>query len=110
MQKAPTKNASAKLRFVQSNLKDIIALEHELADNVLSQEALLKNKNMLLVKLCQGGYVQAKDIFACQSIFTEQKTYFQALVFIKRFSIQQTEGAKEGSMESIVIKLNPNFG
>lgn len=78
---------------------------------MLSQEALLNNKNMLLVKLCHGGYVQAKDIFACQSIFAEQKTFFQALIFIKRFTVQQSEGAKEGNpMESIVIKLNPNFG
>ena len=89
-------------------MSDIIALEKELAENVLSEEAIKSNKHMLLLKLCKGGWMQAKDIFACQQIFTEEKAFFQALIFIKRFTVQAAEQSKDErpSMDNIVIKMN----
>lgn len=87
MQKATSKNCSAKLRFVLSNIHDIVRLEKELAEDVLSEEAIKSNKHMLLLKLCKGGWMQAKDIFAVQTIFKEERSFFQALIFIKRFTV-----------------------
>ena len=51
-------------------------LEKELDEDVLSEESIKSNKHMLLLKLCKGGWMQAKDIFALQTIFKEEKSFF----------------------------------
>ena len=112
MQKTATKNQSAKLRFVLENLSRIIELEKDLAENVMNEDAIKSNKRDLLIKLTKGGWMQARDIFVCQEIFKEEKTFLQALIFLKRYTVQTVENttAKQATMNTIVIKMDPSPG
>ena len=78
---------SSKLRFLLAKLPQIIELEKELR-HVLSAEEIKKN-HLLLVKLFEGGWILARDIYAIQNVFKEEKTFFQALCFIKRIEVSQ---------------------
>ena len=86
---------SSKLRFLLSKLPQIIELEKELR-HVLSEVEIKKN-HLLLVKLFEGGWILARDIFAIQKVFKEEKTFFQALCFIKRIEVSQFDQPVSGS-------------
>jgi hypothetical protein len=84
-----------------------------------------KNPN-LLIKLCEGGWIQAKEVFEIQKIFSDEKTFFQALCFIRRINVSQIEVVKHknedtsvptatianliSKTDEILIKLNENIG
>ena len=76
---------SPKLRFLIQKLPQIVQLEQTLK-NLLSEESVKKNP-ALLIKLCEGGWIQAKEVFEMQKIFTDEKTFFQALCFIRRINV-----------------------
>ena len=77
----------------------------------------------MLIKLCEGGWILAREIFNLQKVFTEEKAFFQALCFIKRIEVSQFEvknkinqvesGGKESvgsKTDDVLIKLNENMG
>jgi hypothetical protein len=43
--------------------------------NLLSEESVKKNTELLL-KLCEGGWIKAKEVFDMQKIFGDEKTFF----------------------------------
>lgn len=115
---------SPKLRFLIQKLPQIVQLEQTLK-SLLSEQSVKNNPN-LLIKLCEGGWIQAKEIFEMQKIFTDEKTFFQALCFIRRINVSQIEVVKQknedtsisaptianliSKTDEILIKLNENIG
>ena len=115
---------SPKLRFLIQKLPQIVQLEENLK-NLLSEESVKKNP-VLLVKLCEGGWIQAQEVFEMQKIFNDEKTFFQALCFIRRINVSQIEILKNknednsvptatisnliSKTDEILIKLNENIG
>ena len=76
---------SPKLRFLIQKLPQIVELE-QILKNLLSEESVKRNPT-LLIKLCEGGWIQAKEVFEMQEIFSDEKTFFQALCFIRRINV-----------------------
>ena len=71
--------------------------------NILSESEVKKN-HLLLIKLFPGGWILARDIFTIQSVFTEERTFFKALCFIKRIEVSQFEqpqAATGGGLEKV---------
>ena len=101
---------SAKLQFLLLNFEQIVELEKTMKF-VLSQAEIKKNPYLVL-KLYEGGWIPFKDVFKLQKIFDEEKTFFQALNFIKRVEICQSQqtNVQKNSSDSLVLKLNESFG
>lgn len=111
-----TKAASQyKFKFLTENYTSIINLEKDLRFALSEDE--IKKDPFLVLKVCEGGWLPFKDVFKLQKIFKEEKSFFQALSFVKRIEIcQNIKGSElnqkndQNSTESLMIKLNENFG
>lgn len=109
------------MKFLLAKLPQIVELEEELK-HILSESEIKKN-HMLLVKLFEGGWILAREIYSIQNVFKDEKTFFQALCFIKRIEVSQydcppqdrsTSGDNGASgnpkAHDVLIKLNENMG
>ena len=76
---------SQRLQFFLQNFKSIVELEKNLRF-VLSESEIKKN-SLLVLKLCEGGFLPFRDVFRLQKIFEVEKSFFQALSFIVRVEI-----------------------
>lgn len=77
----------------------------------------IKKDPFLVVKVCEGGWLPFKEVFKLQKIYQDEQGFFQALSFVKRIEIclnsKNSEFQKnhdQNSTESLMIKLNENFG
>ena len=106
---APAENdkiASTKLQFFVNNFDQILLLETELRIKLGDSE--LQKNPIIVVKMLDGGWLPFKQAFGLQSVFKEEKTFFQALNFIKRVEICQTVQKNKPlvhSAENLVVKL-----
>ena len=97
---------SPKLQFLQTYLDKIIELE-EFFKKSLSESELLENKT-LQEKLEEGGWLPFKQAYELQTIYKEEKTFFQALSFVKSIEICQSVAKNRqsaNSAESLLMKL-----
>jgi len=112
---ASEQDVSPKMKFFQENFSGIVELEKNL--RFLLSETEIKKSPFLVLKLCEGGWLPFRDVFKLQKTFQDEKTFFQALSFVKRVEIcQNVKGSEmkikndQNSIESLLIKLNENFG
>ena len=85
-----------KLQFFLTHYEAIIRLEDSLCQALQD------------VKTREGGWVGFKDACSLQTVFKEEKTFFQALSFVKRIEIcQNVQGGKEqNTSNNLVVRLN----
>ena len=112
---ASEQDVSPKMKFFQENFSRIVELEKNL--RFVLSETEIKRSPFLVLKLCEGGWLPFRDVFKLQKIFQDEKTFFQALSFVKRVEICQNVSSSEmkikneqNSIESLLIKLNESFG
>ena len=80
--------SSPKLLFLLKNFNRILELESCLR-KALSEDEIKRDKCMV-VKVLEGGWLPFKVAFSAQKVFEEEKTFFQALSFMKCIEICQT--------------------
>ena len=107
--------ASPKMKFFHENFDAIVELEKSL--RFVLSETEIKTHPLLVLKLCEGGWLPFREVFKLQKIFQDEKAFFRALSFVKRVEICQNVKSPEiqarndqNSIESLLIKLNENFG
>jgi len=86
-------DVSPKVKFFQENFSRIVELEKNLRF-VLSETEIKKNP-FLVLKLCEGGWLPFREVFKLQMIFQDERTFFQALSFVKRVEICQNVKSPE---------------
>ena len=103
---------SPKLEFLMINFTMVVKLEQELKQ-MLRHEEIVKDP-ILVVKLWQDGWLPFKDVFALQTQAKDERTFFQALSFMKN-SVQlcevkskdQAPTSKPPAIDNLVIKMSP---